>query len=440
MKPQKTRKLSRRRFITGAAAIVAAGTAPAWLSSCSQEPRSDRRPEHVILVDWDGFDPAYLEKTPTPNLDDLASRGSLSTATATFPTISNPSRASMATGAYPETHGNAAYYLNRQTGLVAGEERTLQAETVAETLVGAGKNIASIQWYIVQGYGVAFGVPERLYVEPGGLFAARVDAAIEVLNRRPVDSGGQEVRVPEVPDFLAVYGSDLDDLGQAEGPNGPNIVPLVAEMDRQLGRLVQATRDVGIYERTAFIVTGDHGMTRWARDLTQEVLIAIADAGYTPEVVTPGNAPGADTDVVIVPTAIRIASLTLLDGAATAQGRQQVKEALEGVQHVARVLGEEDLEELRADRRPDRLIVEAEEPWGFVPPRKSGGGVGGAGGAHGSTEEMRVPLILSGAGIRDDAGPRDPRLVDVAPTICGLLGVRLPRDAQGRFLSESSGF
>ncbi len=430
-------KLSRRRFIKGAAALTVAATAPAWFVSCSQEPRANRRPEHVILVDWDGLDPAYLDRTPTPNLDDLESRGSLSTARATFPTLSNPVRASIATGAYPEVHGNTAYYLDRETGRVVDEERTLQAETVAEALVEEGKTIASIQWYIIQGRGVDSGVPDRLYVEPGGLFAARVDAAVELLEGRPVDSGGRSVAVQNPPDFLAVYGSDLDDLGHAEGPDGPNTAPLLAEMDRGLGRLVQATKDVGIYERTAFIVTGDHGMTGWAEDLTQEVLDAAADAGYVPKVVTPGNAPEPATEVAVLTGPVRIANLFLLGGAGTSRGKRRIKEALKEVPHVARVLDGPVLEELRAGRKMGDLVVEAEEPWGFIPPRKAGGEKGGA---HGSTEEIAVPLLLSGAGFRRSAAPREPQLVDVAPTICALLGVRPPKEAQGRFLSETVGF
>ena len=421
----------------GAAALAAATTIPAGLLSCSGEPSSDRRPEHVILVDWDGFDPAYLGRAPTPNLDELADRGSLSTARATFPTLSNPVRSSIATGAYPEAHENTAFYLNRQTGRVVGEERTLQTETVAETLVESGRTIASIQWYMMQDRGAVFGEPDRLYVEPGGLFAARVGAAVDVLEGRPVDSGGRSVTVQSPPNFLAVYGSDLDDAGHAEGPDGPNIAPLLAEMDRQLGRLVQAARDIGIYDRTAFIVTGDHGMTRWERDLTQELLTAISEAGYVPEVVTPGNAPGSTTEVVVVPGAVRIANLFLLGGADTPRAKQQIKDALEGIPNVAGVLDESDLEELRAGPKVGEFVVEAEAPWGFVPPRKAGGG---SGGAHGSTGEINVPLLLSGAGLRGDAAPRDARLVDIAPTVCALLGVRPPRDAQGRVLSESVGF
>jgi arylsulfatase A-like enzyme len=53
-------------------------------------------------------------------------------------------------------------------------------------------------------------------------------------------------------------------------------------------------------------------------------------------------------------------------------------------------------------------------------------------GAHGSTREMRVPLLIAGAGVLRGAAPKDAKLVDVAPTIAALLGVRPPLDAQGR--------
>ena len=431
-------RFSRREFLAGAAVLAAAGAVPTWLLSRPGGPRADQRPDHVILVDWDGFDPAYLYRTPTPNLDALlAGQGSLSIAEGTFPTISNPSRGSMSTGAYPEVHGNAAYYLDRESNRVVGEERTLHAETLAEALVGAGKTLASVQWYMVQGRGAAFGDPDRLYVEPGGLFGTRVDAAIDILEGRPVDSGGRAVKVPQIPHFLAIYGSDLDDLGQVEGPDGPNMAPLLAEMDRQLGRLVQATRDASIYDRTAFIVTGDHGMTGWQRDLTPNILAAISAGGYVPEVVTPGEAPEPGTEVVVIPNAVRIANFALRGRAATFQGRQQVRAALEAVPHIAKVLNQTDLKELRTGEKLDGIAVEAEEPWGFAPPGESGGGTRGA---HGSTMEMRVPLLLSGTGFRRGAAPQNARLVDVAPTICALLGVRPPGDAQGRILSESTGF
>jgi arylsulfatase A-like enzyme len=72
-------------------------------------------------------------------------------------------------------------------------------------------------------------------------------------------------------------------------------------------------------------------------------------------------------------------------------------------------------------------------PWGFglAEPEE-----GASRGGHGSTREMCVPLLISGAGIKAGAVPKDARLVDVAPTIAALLGVRPPADAQGRVLDE----
>ena len=58
-------------------------------------------------------------------------------------------------------------------------------------------------------------------------------------------------------------------------------------------------------------------------------------------------------------------------------------------------------------------------------------------GGHGSTQEGRVPLLISGAGVRTSAASKDARLVDVAPTIAAMLGARPPADAQGRVLDES---
>ena len=305
--------LSRREFLLGVAALAAAGSVPAWLLLGRRNDAAspaNSSPEHVILVDWDGFDPAYLNRAPTPNIDALTARGSLSTAKSTFQTISNPARASMSTGAYPEIHGNAAYYYDDKTGEAVGETRFLAAETITEALAAAGKTAVSVQWYMVEDHGTSAGDPDHLYIQPDGPFQSRVDVAVEVLGRRPVNSGGRMVTVPKVPDLLAVYGSDLDALGSREGPDSPNIGPLLAEMDRQLGRLVQASKDVGIYEKTAFILTSDHGMTTWNRSLLEDSGRLTA-TGYRVEVVPVGRTADPGTEVILVPDATRTAQVSL---------------------------------------------------------------------------------------------------------------------------------
>ena len=409
-----------------------AASVPAWLISRRPEAGpSTGRPEHVILVDWDGFDPDYLNLAPTPNIDALAGQGSLSVAHGVYPTISNPARASMSTGAYPERHGNAAYYFDGETGEAVGETRSLAAETITQALADAGRTTAAVQWYMVQDHGASYGDPEHLYVKPDGLFEQRVDAAVEILNRRPVDSGGEMVTVPKIPAFLAVYGPDLDAFGHLEGAESPNMGPLLVELDRQLGRLVRTTKEVGIYDRTAFILTSDHGMTSWERSFVEG--LAATPALGRAEVLPPGSQASPDTEVVIVKGAGRTMDVTLRGRSATPGRRAEVRKVLEGLSEISRVLDAADLEGLRAGEKLGDFVVEAEAPWGFafVEPEE-----GASRGGHGSTTEMRVPLLVSGAGIRSGAAPGDARLVDVAPTIAALLGVRPPADAQGRVLDE----
>ena len=59
-------------------------------------------------------------------------------------------------------------------------------------------------------------------------------------------------------------------------------------------------------------------------------------------------------------------------------------------------------------------------------------------GGHGGSEEevLNVPLVLSGKAIRQSSGWRAQQ-IDVAPTICALLGLPLPSTNQGRILWEA---
>jgi len=389
-------------------------------------------PEQVNLIDWDGFDPAVLERVETPNLDRLAKRGSLATGTGTFHTVSNPARASLSTGAHPATHNNAAYYFDDEANRARGQERDLEAETIAEALARQGRTLASVQWYMVQDHGTAFGDPEHLYVRPGGDFGDRVDVAIDILNQRPVDSDGTEVIVPQIPDLLAVYGDELDSLAHQRGVDHPVIDEALAQMDAELGRLVRATRDLGIYAETAFILVSDHGMTSWNQTLLPQVRKAVQEAGYVPEIVTPGASPAEDAEVVIVPNSVRIGDITLRGAADSEQGRGQVRAALESLspELISQVFDRAELDEMRASAKLGDLVAEAEPPYGFALGEPDEGEWRAS---HGSTRELEVPFLVSGAGFRPVA-LEEPSVVDVAPTIAALLGVDPPEGADGRVL------
>jgi len=399
-------------------------------------PAPTRLADHVILIDWDGFAPSLLQRGwNTPTIDALAARGSLSlTAKSTFTSFSNPARASMSTGAYPETHHNVAWTFDPSSNQVIGQTRVLDAESIAEALnrSPAGLTEASVQWYMIQNHGVAYGDPSHLYVQPGGAFGQRVDTAIKILERQPVSSNGTLVTVPKIPDFLAVYSSDPDALLHQEGTNGPNVRALAERHDADLGRLVQATKDAGIYEHTAFLLTADHGMSNWNRTALPTLQQTISDAGFSNEVVYSGQSPQTNPDVVIAP-AVRVAYLTLRGGAATDANTAKLRAALETRSEFTDVLGQPELDALHAGSKLGDLVVEAQPPWSFA---KADLPAGAEKGAHGSQAELDVPLLLSGAGI-GSTRPASPGLVDVAPTIAALLHAPCPAQAQGRALTEA---
>ena len=425
-----------RRELLSSAAIAAGAVGPLAAPALARPRRA--RVEHVILVDWDGFGSDLLDRVPMPNVQKLIDRGSLSIADSTYNTYSNSARASMSTGAHPEVHGNAGYYLDRERDVVIGQDRELRAQTINEALAERGLTTASIGWYMVQDFGTAYGDPEQLYVQPGeaaqhqgrpgASFATRVDVAIDILNRRPVDSAGAAVTVPRVPAFLAVYAGEIDALLHEEGPSSPSLPPLLAGYDRELGRLVQGVRDAGIAERTAWLLTADHGFSAWTRTVMPALVEAIRAGGLRPEVVAVGRSPAADTEVVLISNGVRMSSVYLRDRAAGEQGRAVVRAAAARVGHIPNVFDQRDLRRLRASDKLGDIALEAEPPYHF-----SLLDDGKERGSHGSTFELSVPLVVAGAGIRPrHRGVRRASLVDVAPTIAALLAASPPAQAQGR--------
>lgn len=54
-------------------------------------------------------------------------------------------------------------------------------------------------------------------------------------------------------------GYGIDHAGHESGHDTPAYYDAIARADRYVGRIVQATKDAGIFENTIFIITSDHG-------------------------------------------------------------------------------------------------------------------------------------------------------------------------------------
>ena len=418
----------------GRRSLLAAGIGSAAIAMIPQaaraaSPQSGPHAKHVVLVGWDGFDPEYLDRVDTPNLHSLARQGSLSTSTGVFPSITNSAWSSIVTGAWPQTHHNTPYYLDQSTGLAVSQSRTLDAQSIAEVVTAAGGTFASVQFFILQNHGAVYGDPRALYVQPGGKSKERTDVAIDILHGRPVKSSSATVTVDQPPTLLALYADDMDALGHAEGSDSPNMAPTLASLDNDLGRLVQATKDVGIYGETAFVLLGDHGMTTFTHGFGGSVLAALTNAGFTPEFVSPGKAPAAATDLAMVVGGV--ANVYLLGTARTDAGIARAKAVLESIEQVQHVYDRADLDRFHSSPLLGQLVAEPIDGWSFAAsdPAKPAG-------YHGRFNEIQSALLIAGRGVLNGVAPAQARHVDMAPTIATLLGIPAPAQSEGRVLTE----
>lgn len=286
-----------------------------------------------------------------------------------------------------------------------------------------------MQWYSVQNYGATYGDPDSLYLQPGGTVTRRVDQALALLRGEPVISGGTEVRLAEVPDLIAVYASEIDGYLHSSGFAADGLTPILAENDEQIGRLLAGLEEVGLAESTTVILTGDHGLREWIEPLLPALLETIEATGMTVSVVGGGQTADLSADVVVY-AAPRTADLTF-HGASSGQIARLARQ-IGRIQGVAAVRDRGDLRRLRASDKLGDLVVEPAEPYHFSLLQD-----GVRRGSHGALEESEVPLTLAGAGVRAGARLSRASLVDIAPTICHLLGVQPPTTASGRVLREA---
>lgn len=61
------------------------------------------------------------------------------------------------------------------------------------------------------------------------------------------------------PTLFAVCFDQIDHVGHAIGHDTPAYYDVLASVDIQIGRIIQALKDAGIYDDTAILVTADHG-------------------------------------------------------------------------------------------------------------------------------------------------------------------------------------
>jgi arylsulfatase A-like enzyme len=223
---------------------------------------------------------------PTPNIDRLASEGTRFTQFSVASPICSPSRTGATTGMFP-ARWRITSYLQTRAGNRACEQADFldpKAPTVARTLKAAGYATGHFgKWHMGGGRDVtnapaitAYGFDEYAStwespdphpeitatnwiwsphdkVKRWDRTAFFVDKTLDFLRRHK----GQPCYVNIWPDDMHTPWVPADDAPKGDKPE--NFRRVLAEYDRQVGRLMAGLKKLGIDEKTLVVFTSDNG-------------------------------------------------------------------------------------------------------------------------------------------------------------------------------------
>jgi predicted AlkP superfamily pyrophosphatase or phosphodiesterase len=418
----------------------------------------------VIMISIDGLVPDYYTQPAqlglrVPNLTQMKLGGAYADGVeGIYPSVTYPAHTTLITGARPATH---AIVQNRvfeaptapQTREWYWFADALKSPTLWSIAEKAGLTTASVGWPVTVRADIDYNVPEIFdplenpptakrtlqYATPGLLqkaFAANPNSDTTTDGRRTTVS---EYIIKEYkPQLLLIHLVDLDSAHHKYGPRAPQALQVAERQDSYIGRIIEATRQAGVYDQTSFVVVSDHGFAsidkKYAPNVTlvKERLITLDENGKAADWKAAAWPAGGSCAIV----------LRDANDKATAAKVTEIfnRVAQRSNSPLNRVLPAAELKRLGAI--PEALLMlEGASGFSFDEAltgqeiRDSGKDYRGAHGYLPTRPEMRSSLIIFGAKARVGAKLALAKMIDIAPTAAALLGLSF-ENAEGKPISE----
>jgi Type I phosphodiesterase / nucleotide pyrophosphatase len=417
--------------------------------------RAQEASRHLLLISLDGLRPEFYldEAYAAPELRALLRAGSHArVAEGVFPTVTYPSHASIATGVRPARHGisfNVLFEPIGERGRWYEEAADLRAPALWEWARAAGRRTAAVSWPSTLGARIDLLLPERDYYARRDALEALRAAVTSGLFERLGLSPREEIfrNVVEWDGFLTASAAamirdarphlvllhlvQLDYFQHRGGREGGDVKPALARIDAHLGTLRRALTEVGLAERTAIIVTGDHGFQNVERTLSPNQILADAGLRECPRAGhgwrATAHLAGGAAAVFVNPAddaAIALSAETALRQAASGRltivSRRELDAlgAMPGAAFAIEAAAGFDLVGACGPIEAPALLARR-GTHGFLPFRPS----------------MATGFLAAGPGVRAGGAVERIRLIDIAPTAARLLGIGAPA-VEGRVIEE----
>lgn len=414
------------------------------------------RPEHVILISVDGMPPDYYtapEKLGlrVPTLTMMKQGGAYAEGVqGVYPTVTYPQHTTMVTGLRPANHGIVQNRIfeaptDTQTRFWYWYANALKAETLWTVARKAGLTTAAVGWPVTVDAAIDYNVPE-IY-EPGespatwkwtakhstpGLLEKALGADLK--RDRNVDerltSVSEFIIKNYRPNLLLLHLIELDGVHHRIGPRTPDALKTAELEDGYISRIVEATRQAGIFEKTTFFIVSDHGFASIDKRFSPNVALAkegliTLDAGGKATSWKAAAWPAGGSCAIVLKDANDKATAAKVNAIFS----QWVKKANSPIKQI---VTRAELRRMKALPQA-ALMLEAAPGYSFddaltgAEVRGSGDGYKGTHGYLPTDPRMRASLIVYGPGVRNGAKMPLAQMIDLAPSIAGLLKLKLPQ-------------
>jgi len=421
----------------------------------------------IVLIVWDGLRPDMITAEGTPFLLQKASEGIFCKAShAVFPTATRVNAASLSTGCYPRHHGIVgqelyvpAIDLRKPISCAAPDAlqtmarleggRLLDPPTLGEILRAAGKKMACggagppgatylmnptvtgpvVNWATAWPREIKGQIIERYggFLGPESTSPERDQFVLRAV---------QDILVPEYcPDLLTVWIDELDHVQHAHDLGSPEAIATLTDLDLQLKCFLDALEQCYSVENVTCLFLSDHGFSTISERVDVDQALIQAGLKESPD----------SNDIIRASQGLYL----------TGKARERFNEVvcfLQSEPWVGGVFLRDDLVEACPTAMPQsatfsghRRSPEITFAYQWSPAENDYGVPGCVVGpnrmaaTHGSASPYAINncLVAWGKGIKKGVISTAPcGIIDVAPTVLHLLGIKTPADMDGRVLNE----
>ncbi len=415
-------------------------------------------------------DIAYLMTKPNFSAI-MGKRAEVEQVQSVFPAITYPAHATLMTGCNPGKHGiynNTPLFIHKdgKTHWYL-DYKSVRVENLFAAAKRAGCTTASVYWpitandpnvdHIINEY--FFFYPEEDSLEAFRKMGAD-EAALQAVREHLDELNARRMKIGDTtydnflmnctcslirnvqPDVMLVHNCAPDTARHRHGVFSKGLEEALDRVDVQLGKVVDAMKEAGVYEQTNFVILSDHGQLDKKRTVRLNVLLA--EGGFI-EMAPDGTLydwrAWAQSNGMSASIYLRDPENKKLYAEVEAFLQKLVDDEKWGL---TRVYKTEEVREKYGTYGPFSFMVATDahtsvneglgkEPVEFYFEDQQGG----LHGAHGHEPELGPQPVFLAHGPAFKEGATLPRaeLCDIAPTLAKALGQELP-EAEGRILTE----